>query len=275
MAAEAIRSNQIVRVVNLSSIGAELDAGVGPINGLHDVEGLLDDAATHITHLRPGFFFENLLWQIDSIRTSGTISLPLSGRQRNPMIATRDISNVAAELLVSQSWMGQCLRELHRPVDLNFDEVAGILSEALDRKVAYVPCDRQQARQAIIASGLSENAADLMMEMYEAVDVGRLRPMQPRSAETTTPTTLAEFAREGADCVPRSRFGLVFDRANCTITGRMACWIVFVEDTILHGSATKAVWPFSTTRRPAAIQSPSPAAVLVSTTRGFVRQGRQ
>jgi uncharacterized protein YbjT (DUF2867 family) len=60
-AAFAVRENQIPRVVNLSSIGADLDAEVGPINGLHDVEGLLDNAASSITHLRPGFFFENLL----------------------------------------------------------------------------------------------------------------------------------------------------------------------------------------------------------------------
>ena len=32
--------------------------------------------------------------------------------------------------------------------------------------------------------------------MYEAVETGRLRPIEPRSARTTTPTTLAEFARE-------------------------------------------------------------------------------
>ena len=78
-AAMAIRTNRIPRVVNLSSIGAELGAGVGPINGLHDVEALLDEVATNITHLRPGFFFENLLWQVDSIRKWGRISLPLSG----------------------------------------------------------------------------------------------------------------------------------------------------------------------------------------------------
>ncbi len=35
-----------------------------------------------------------------------------------------------------------------------------------------------------------------MVEMYEAVDTGRLRPVQPRTAETTTPTTLKEFAYE-------------------------------------------------------------------------------
>jgi hypothetical protein len=43
---------------------------------------------------------------------------------------------------------------------------------------------------------MSENIADLMLEMYDGVERGRLRPTQPRSAETTTPTTLAKFAAE-------------------------------------------------------------------------------
>jgi hypothetical protein len=35
-----------------------------------------------------------------------------------------------------------------------------------------------------------------MLEMYEAGEAGKLRPDQQRSAETTTPTTLAEFAHD-------------------------------------------------------------------------------
>ena len=79
-AATAVRANHIPRVVNLSSIGAQFASGIGPISGLHDVEHWLDDAATDITHLRPGFFFENLLWQLDSIKNFGKIFLPISAR---------------------------------------------------------------------------------------------------------------------------------------------------------------------------------------------------
>jgi uncharacterized protein YbjT (DUF2867 family) len=180
----------------LSSLGGYLSSGVGPINGLHDVEGLLDDATENIVHLRPGFFFENLLWQLDSIRNSATISLPLSGSRRFPMIATRDIGRVAADWLRDPDWNGHHVQELHGAEDLSFDDVVEILSEVLNRKIVYVRCDRQQARQALLAGGGSENAADLMLEMYDAAEAGRLRPQQPRSADTTTPTTLAEFARE-------------------------------------------------------------------------------
>jgi len=195
-AATAIRANEIPRVVNLSSIGANLESGAGPISGLHDVEGLLSGAATHITHLRPGFFFENLLWQLDSIRRSGRISLPISGDRRYPMIATRDIGRVAAARLASRGWMGQFVGELHGPAELSFDEVAEILSDVLNRKIVYVRADREEARQAMLESAMSENSVEMMLEMYDAVEAGKLRPTEPRSPRTTTPTTLSEFARD-------------------------------------------------------------------------------
>ncbi len=195
-AATAVRTNRIPRVVNVSSIGADCDSGAGPINGLHDVETWLDDATTGITHLRPGFFFENLLMQSDAIKTWGRISLPLAGSKRFPMIATRDIARVAAERLSDPKWTGYSVRELHGPADLCLDEVAEILSEGLGRKIVYVKCDPQEMRQALLDNALSENAADLMLEMYDAFERGVIRTSQPRSAETTTPTTLDQFVRD-------------------------------------------------------------------------------
>ena len=151
---------------------------------------------SHITHLRPGFFFENLLWQLDSIKKCGRLSLPLSGSQRYPMIAARDIGRVAAMRLSNTTWTGHNVRELHGPADLSYDEVVGILSEILRRKIVYVKCDRQDARQLLLDNAISENAVDLMLEMYDAIEAGKLRPIQNRSPATTTPTTLGEFVHE-------------------------------------------------------------------------------
>ncbi len=180
-------------MVVLSSIGANLNSGVGPINGLHDVEELIGEVAANVTFLRPGFFFENLLWQLSAIK-NGRISFPLSGSKPYPMIATRDIGRVAAARLSDRRWSGHNIRELHGPADLSFDDVARILSDVLGRKIEYVKADRQTARQMMIESTLSENVADLMLEMYDAAETGRIRTLQPRSAETTTTTTLDEFA---------------------------------------------------------------------------------
>ena len=195
-AATAIRVNRIARVVNLSSIWADMESGAGPVNGLHDVESRLDDVAENVTHLRPGLFFENLLWQTDSIREWGKILLPVSNARRFPMIATRDIGRVAATRLASRDWTGRIVHELFGPADLSFREVANVVGQSLGRKIVYVKCDLEEAREAMLNNAMSENAADLMLELYQAMETGRLRTAESPTAKTTTSTTLAEFARE-------------------------------------------------------------------------------
>ena len=145
-AATAIGANKIPRVVNLSSVGRRNDTGVGPINGLHNVEVLLNRRGRDITHLRPGFFFENLLWQVDSIRKWGRISLPLSGTRNYPMIATRDIGRVAAA--AGQQRLDRAQRAgVTRAGRLTFKEVAQTLWDVLGRKIVYIKCDPQEMRR--------------------------------------------------------------------------------------------------------------------------------
>jgi hypothetical protein len=81
---------------------------------------------------------------------------------------------VAADRLLDSSWHGVWSQELHGPTELTFDEAAVALSEGLHRKLTHVKVSPQKARQAMLANGLSENAADLMLEMYDAVETGRL-----------------------------------------------------------------------------------------------------
>jgi uncharacterized protein YbjT (DUF2867 family) len=195
-AAAAIRTNGIPRVVNISSVGADLESGAGLVSGLHDVEELLNDAATNITHLRPGFFYENLLMQIDAIREWGRITLPLSGTMEYPTLATRDIARVVADRLLDAAWSERNIIELRGPADLSFDEMAAILTDAVGRKVVYVQCKPQEMRQHLIEAGISENAADQMLEMYDAIESGRLKSLLPRPAGITTTTTLAEFVHD-------------------------------------------------------------------------------
>lgn len=107
VAATAVRTNCIPRVVNLSSVGAQLRAGTGPVSGLHDVEMLLDAAAPNLTHLRPAYFFENYLWQLDAIRHAAQVFLPVAGSIRIPMVATRDVARAAADRLLDATWVGR------------------------------------------------------------------------------------------------------------------------------------------------------------------------
>ncbi len=193
--AAAIRANRIPRVVHLSGAGAHIASGTGPGTGLHDAEHLLDQVVTHCTHLRPFYFFENYFWQLESIKGHGRVFLPVSGSTRIAMVATRDIALVAALRLLDHTWTGRTVQGLHGPADVSFDEAAIAIGRGLDRPVVHVRVPEEQARQALRAGGLSEYVAEMVLELYRAIESGRLRPAEPRTAETTTPTTLEQFSR--------------------------------------------------------------------------------
>ena len=195
-AAQAIRTNDIPRIVNISSIGAHLDAGTGPVKGLHDIEKLLDEAAANVTHLRCGYFFENYLYHVDSIKRDTSVYMPVHGSRRLPMIATADIARAAADRLLDDQWTGRNVRGLHGPADLSFDEAAELISRGVGFRVRHVRVPDDTARRAMRSMGLADNVVEEMLEMYRAMDSGLLAPAERRTRETTTPTTLERFARE-------------------------------------------------------------------------------
>ena len=105
-AATAIRVNRIKRVVNLSSIWARWVPAPGRSASCATSRPALEDVAKNVTHLRPGLFFENLLWHVNAIREWARIVLPVDPSRRFPVIAARDIGRIAAARLASRGLDG-------------------------------------------------------------------------------------------------------------------------------------------------------------------------
>jgi uncharacterized protein YbjT (DUF2867 family) len=195
VAKEAITASGVSHVLNLSSVGAHLGDGVGPVSGLYDVEELLDQTDANIMHLRPGYFMENFYQSIPTIKSQNMIALPLREDLAIAMIATKDIGNVATELLLAHDWQGINTKELLGPKDYSGPEAAGILGKAINKQINYVCVSTEQAKEAMMASGLSEDMADLLAEMYESLNLEVMVPSEMRTPENSTPTTLEEFAK--------------------------------------------------------------------------------
>ena len=111
------------------------------------------------------------------------------------MVATRDIGQAAASRLLDRTWTGRSVQGLHGPTDLSFDEAAEAIGRGLNRPMFHVRVPEEQARQAMRAAGLNEHLTEAFLEVFQAIESGLLRPVEPRTAETTTPTTLEEFSR--------------------------------------------------------------------------------
>lgn len=192
IAAAAIKENQIPYVVNLSSAGAQLDHA-GPISGLGLIERRLNEVAENIVHLRPGFFMENFLQQLDAMKRDGACYDLIPSDTSFPIIATRDIGDVAAALLSETDWRGQQIRGLHGPAHLSYDAAAKILGDSIGKSVKHVQITPGQAYQAFLGVGASPGFAQALVEMYQALaQPGAIA--EARTEQTTTPTTLREWS---------------------------------------------------------------------------------
>jgi uncharacterized protein YbjT (DUF2867 family) len=206
--ASAIRQAGIPYVINLSSVGAHLSERTGPISGLYDVEQQLNQLQSlNIVHLRAGFFMENLFFSLDLIRNRNINGSSLRGDLKMPMIATRDIAQVAAQLLLSLDFSGQSTRELLGQREISMQEATQIIGRAIGKdELAYVQFSYEQAEQAMVGMGLSQDVARSLNEMDRALNEERVRPLEKRSAANTTPTSFEQFAESFA-AVYRSQEG--------------------------------------------------------------------
>jgi hypothetical protein len=112
------------------------------------------------------------------------------------MIATRDIGKRAAELLARRDWSGINVVELQGPGDTSYDEVAGVLSEVLGLQLKHTQVGPDQMRAALTGMGMSEEAANAIIELSDGIEQGKVKFHEPRSESNTTPTTYPEFAQQ-------------------------------------------------------------------------------
>jgi len=194
IAAAAAADNGVARVVFLSSAGAQRD-DLFAVSRLGEVERLLAAAIPNVTALRAGFFLENFLAAAPTIATDGAVYMPLPPERRLPMVATRDVGDVAADLLLDDAWRGHVVRGVHGAADVSPSEAAQAFATALGRPVRYVPVPEAAVRDALLAAGASFHVADEYPRLLHRL--GTLDYVaEPRTPTTTTPTSVAAWARE-------------------------------------------------------------------------------
>jgi len=172
--AAAIRKSAVPHVVLLSSIGAERPSGTGPIVTLHRAEDALRSAAPRLTALRAAFFLENWIPFLPAVREKSVLPSFLPPQRPVPMVATRDIGETAADLLLETGGPGRRVVELSGPRDLAPDDVAAALGERLGRSVRVEPLPLEAVEPSFVAAGMSADVAGLFREMYGALIAGSI-----------------------------------------------------------------------------------------------------
>ena len=195
---EAVKTSGIKRVVVLSSLGAELSAGTGPILGLHEFENAVRAVAgLSAVILRAAYFMENQLGSIAVIKHAGINGSAMRADTRLPMVATRDIARVAAETLSAPTFTGVSVREVLGPRDYSMQEATAILGATIGKpELAYVQFSDDDFKKGLADAGFSADVAQKFVEMNAAFNAGIIRYTTPLNPTHTSATNLEQFARD-------------------------------------------------------------------------------
>lgn len=188
----AVRDRRVPHVVMLSSGGADLPDGTGPIAGLHRLERALLDTGATVTALRSGHFQEKVADVLDLARDAGIY--PVFARSADvprPMVATRDLGDVAARALLAAPAGSEAV-DIIGPAYSERD-VATALGTALGRDLTLAVLPAESWAGALADAGFRPHIAESLAELYRADDAGLLAPRGDRSIQvsTTIETTLA------------------------------------------------------------------------------------
>ncbi|GAA4554452.1 NmrA family NAD(P)-binding protein [Amycolatopsis samaneae] len=196
----ALSSAGAARIVTLSSWGADKAGGTGPVAGLHYLEERVNTLGAAVRHLRAGYFMENLLGQLENVRTGHVVAAPFDPGIALPFVAAADIGRAAARCLTGETTAVPGtpeILELHGERDLTMREVTAVISALTARP------DLRYVRQTVAEfaaeqrrAGVSENVVGLMVEVAHAINSGHTATRQPRTARTTTPTSIETFVTE-------------------------------------------------------------------------------
>ncbi len=190
--ASVIRKHPDLHVVLLSSAGAFLPSGTGPIVGHYETEEKFRAAGKNIVSLRPNEFMENVFFSLPTIVAQGAIYTTLQGSVKAPIIATQDIAEVAAEFLLKPI-DGHHVVDIVGPQEISLDEWARIAGQAIGKQIRVVTIPGDQLKAAMSQSGMSPEMAALLVEMEEAIaKIQQFKGEQKRTGKVT----FSQFARE-------------------------------------------------------------------------------
>lgn len=195
---EALVNSGVQRVVALSSIGAHLGGGTGPVDGVAWLEQQLS-TLSHLdyTFLRPSFFYYNLFSQIPLIRSAGIMGGNYMGGDE-PLVLTHtsDIASVLVEELESRSKAGMPVRYIagdERPTS----EIAAVLGAAIGQPgLSWVEFSDEQAMQGMLQAGLPATLAEGYTQLGRALRSGKLQEDYWKNPPEKGRIRLTDFASE-------------------------------------------------------------------------------
>jgi uncharacterized protein YbjT (DUF2867 family) len=195
--AAAIKDSGVKKVVNLSSVGADLPDGTGPIAGLHDVENIFATLnGVDVKHLRAGYFYINFLANIDMVKHANILGANYGADSKLVLVHPRNIAEVAAEVLES-NFTGKTIQYVASDDESTPAEVAKVLGTAVGKPaLPWIEFSNEDAFNGMVGAGLPEEIAKNYVEMGDAIRSNKLFVDYYKNRPVLGNIKLKDFAAE-------------------------------------------------------------------------------
>lgn len=199
--AQAINASGVKHVVNLSSIGAHMPEGCGPVSGIYRAEQALNTLTdVNVLHLRPGNFYTNLYANIGMIRQGNIIGGNYGNNTSIVFVHPSDIAAAAAEELTALSFKGHTVRYVVSD-ERTTGEVAKVLGTAIGKpELPWIDFKDDDSLAGMTGAGLPEEVAKNYVEMGKAIREGFMFEdyYKHKPEVKVSETKLEDFAKEFA-----------------------------------------------------------------------------
>jgi uncharacterized protein YbjT (DUF2867 family) len=194
--ANAIKAAGITKIVHLSSIGAHLADGTGPVTGIHRVEEIFNKLeSVAVKHLRPGFFYVNFYANVDMIKHAGIIGSNWGADTNLIMVHPTDIAEAAAQELQSD-FTDKSVRYIASD-ERTAAEVAKVLGAAIGKpELPWIEFTDADNIAGAVGAGLPEEVASNYTEMGVSVRTGKMFEDYYKHKPVLSKIKLEDFAQE-------------------------------------------------------------------------------
>lgn len=171
--AAAIKQNNIQRVVALSSIGAHLRKGAGPIDGVAYLEEKLLALHINVKFLRPSYFLYNLYNMAGMLKHAGFIGSNFgSPEEKIALVHHLDIAAKATEHLKNPVFTGYSIDYIASD-ERYASDIAKVIGNSVGKPgVQWITFSDEQALEGMLQNGIGRDLAQDYTAMGKAFREG-------------------------------------------------------------------------------------------------------
>lgn len=196
---QAIEANAIKFVTLLSSVGAHMRKGAGPVDGLgYAEEKLKGQSGTNVKVFRPSYFFYNLFSMIPLLKNMNIVGSNFGNTdEKLVLVHTSDIAEVIGNALVKLDFKGYSIQYIASD-ERHPSEIAEVITKAAGKPAPWVTFSDEQSLQGMLQSQVLPTIAHGYVELGAALRNGTAQADYWKNKPELGKVKLEDFAKEFA-----------------------------------------------------------------------------